>query len=229
MNRGIKYYLLAWGIAVVIFHAVMFLFPDTVLGTDDSAFWIIYVTIFISFIGQAVCSYIYAKKDKKEERFLYIPVVLISYIALLMTLLLALQAMTLRFLPDWFTIIVAILVVAYYAFGVLRTIAAAEMILDTSERVDNQTQVIYSLIARAKALQQVANEEILPFANKVYELFRYSDPMSSSVTASVDNELVMLFEKFSIAVQNGKKDTAEYAYKNIGVKIAERNELCKRK
>lgn len=227
MKNQKRYYWIVWGIALVIFHVIMFVLPDEVLSPKDSRFWVIYVTLLASFIGQAVCSHIYASKEKKEERFLYIPVIMIGYIALLMTLLLALQAIVLKFLPDWFTIIVALLVAVYYAFAVIRTLAAAEMVVAIDKKVAEQTNFVYSMTTKAKALEQSAPAELCPYVKKVYEGFRYSDPVSSVELVSIEEEIKTTYESFAAAVKENKKENAEVVAQSICNLLKERNELCK--
>ncbi len=227
MKNEKKYYIIAWIIVVIIFHVIMFLLPDAMLSPDEGSFWIIYATVMVSFLGQAYCSNLYAKKENKAERFLYIPVVLISYIALLMTLLLALQALTLQFLQDWFTIIVAILVVAFYAFSVLQTVAAAEKVIAVDKKVEQQTNFIKNLAAQAKALEQSTPAEILPQVKRVYEAVRYSDPMSTAALADIENEIKAEYDIFAEAVKQKNAASAEKAASAICNKCNERNALCK--
>lgn len=227
MKKILKYYWFAWLIAVAVFHVILFLLPDTILNSEDSNFWIIYLTVLAGFLGQALCSYLYSKKEKKEERFLYIPVVLISYIALLMTLLLALQAITLQLLPDWFTIIVAVLVLAFYALSVIRTLAAAEMVIAVDAKVERQTGFIRALSVKAKSLEQSASTELRPHVKKVYEGLHYSDPVSSEELASIEEEISKSYETFAASVKKNEKETAEAEAQKLYGLIKERNELCK--
>jgi len=227
MKNEKKYYVIVWIVAVVIFHAVMFLLPDAMLNPTEGSFWVIYLTVMASFLGQMYCSYLYAKKENKKERFLYIPVVLISYIALLMTLLLALQALTLQFLPNWFTVIVALLVVAYYAFAVIRTLAAADMVMAIDKKVEQQTNFIRTLTAQAKALEQSAGAELLPQVKQVYEALRYSDPMSSAELSGIEERIAVQYAAFSKAVRENQTETVGHTALTICNLMKERNEICK--
>lgn len=227
MKNEKKYYIAAWLIVVAIFHVIMFILPSDILNREENRFWIIYVAIFISLIGQAICSLIYANKKSKKERFLYLPVVIIGYIALLVTLLLALQAIVLSFLPDWFTVIVAVLVFGYYALAVIRTMAAADMIVDIDKKVEQKTEVIRMLSAKSNALVQSAPAELRPQAKKVYEALRYSDPMSGDEVTSIELEIEKEFDNFANAVKENKKDAAEGTMQTLCSLIKERNEICK--
>lgn len=227
MKNGKKFYMIAWIIAVLVFNLIMFLLPNKMLDPTEGAFWVIYLTVTASFVGQAVCSFLYAQKEEKKERFLLIPIVYVSYIALLMTLLLALEALTLQFLPVWFTVIVAVIVLAYYAFAVFRTLAAAEMVMEVENKVEQKTEFVRTLTAKAKALEGSAPEELRPVVKMVYESLRYSDPMSSVVLNEVENEIGELYGAFSEAVKRGVAEVVEKKANALCEKLNERNELCK--
>lgn len=227
MKNEKKYYVLAWVIVVAVTNFVFFLLSDKVLGPDKTNFWIIYFTVMVSFIGQAACSLFYANKEKKEERFLLLPVVLISYIALLMTLFLALQALIFQFLPDWFTIIVAIFVMLYYALAVIRTVSAADMIMAVENKVKDQTNVMRTLTARAKALEDMTTGELKSIVKAVYEDFRYSDPISKENVLRLDEEIMNVYEAIVLAVKSNEIEIARKEVENIHSLIKERNELCK--
>ena len=227
MKNGKKFYMIAWIIAVLVFNLIMFLLPNKMLDPTEGAFWVIYLTVTASFAGQAVCSFLYAQKEEKKERFLLIPIVYVSYIALLMTLLLALEALTLQFLPVWFTVIVAVIVLAYYAFAVFRTLAAAEMVMEVENKVEQKTEFVRTLTAKAKALEGSAPEELRPVVKMVYESLRYSDPVSNETVAELDAEIKEKYEKFADAITKKAKKEAEELVEELCVKLQERNEVCK--
>ncbi len=227
MKEAKKYYVVAWVIVVLVFHLIMFLLPKAGFEMQNGTFWVIYFAILVSLIGQAVCSMLYAKKEKKEERFLYIPVVLISYIALLMCLLLALEAILISFLPTWFTVIVAVLVLAFYALSVIRTMAAAEMVMAVGQKVEQRTEFIKSLTARAKAMEQNAPEAYKRQVKRVYEALRYSDPVSTDKLASVDEEIDTVYGRFAEAVKAADKAAVQKEADTLCALVKERNELCK--
>lgn len=227
MKNMKKYYVTAWAIVVVIFHLLVFLIPKTETQVQNKTFWVIYFAVMVSLIGQAVCSYIYAKKETKEERFLYIPVVLISYIALLMSLLLSLEALTIAFLPTWFTVIVALLVLAFYALSVIRTMAAAEMVVEVEKKVSQQTNFIRTLTAQAKALDSNASAKIKSYTTKVYEALRYSDPVSTKEIADMDEQIRVAYQKLEEMVRNADETSVQKETDIVCSLIKERNEMCK--
>lgn len=227
LSRKMKYYIAAWLIAFVVLHIIMFILPDALISPKDGVFWVIYITLMISLIIQGACTLYYAGKEKKQERYLYIPIVLLSYIALLTTMLLALQALELGFLPTWFTIIVAVLVLAFYTLSILQTLTAADMIVETDNRIERQTSLFRSLTAQAHALEQTAPVQLRSQTKKVYEAFRYSDPVSTQMSAPLEAEIQNVYNSFAISVKQNLTDKAGKEAEQLCILIKERNELCR--
>lgn len=227
MDTKKKYYIAAWLIAFVVLQIIMFVLPDVLISPKDGIFWVIYITLMISLIIQGACTMFYAGKEKKQERFLYIPVVLISYIALLSTLLLALQALELGFLPTWFTVIVAVLVLAFYVLSILQTLAAADMVVEVGNKIEQQTSLFHSLTAQARALEQIAPAQLKSQAKKVHEAFRYSDPVSAQMLTSIEIEIQNVYNSFSLSVKQNLSDKANKEAEQLCILIKERNELCR--
>ena len=144
-----------------------------------------------------------------------------------MNLLLALEAVTLSFLPTGFTVIVALLVWAFYALAVIRTIAAVDMVIEIDKKVEQQTGYIRTLTARAKTLEQGAPATVKKQVTKVYEGLRYSDPMSEPQLAEVEGQIQAAYESFAEAVQSGDEKSVEKQADALCNLIKERNELCK--
>lgn len=228
MKNANKYYGVAWGIAVVAFHIIMIAIPKTEIGLEKGSYWVIYLAVMVSLIGQAACTRIYTDKKTKEERFLYIPVVLISYIALLMTLLLSLEAVTLSFLPAWFTVIVALLVLCFYAFAVIRTMAAADMVMEIDKKVEQRTDFMRTLTAKASALTKTVPADRKKQAVKVYEALRYSDPVSCAELKEFDEKLDAAYQHFADVIRQGEDKNAETEADRVCAMVKERNELCRR-
>ena len=228
MKNGMRRYIAAWAVAVAVFNIVALLISNTVFKYKTENFWVVYIAIMLGFIVQAGCSVYYMRQEKKEERFLALPVAIIGYITLLMFLLLGLEAITLQFLPSWFTRMIAVLVMAYYILAVIKTVAAAEIISETQARVERQTSCIYTLTAQAKALEQAALPELRQLSHKVYESFRYSDPVSTEATIELEENIQMEYNKFSVMVKNANQEEAAVIAEKISQMVSERNEICKR-
>ena len=88
MKKGIKFYLPCWAIALAVFNVITFAVPITVnVNKFTPSFWIGYAFITLMFIAQLACSILFFKQDSKEKRFLNIPIISLSYTALLVSMI----------------------------------------------------------------------------------------------------------------------------------------------
>lgn len=95
-----------------------------------------YQSICQMFIAQLACSILFFKQDSKEKRFLNIPVISLSYTALIVSIIVGAVAMVVPFIPYWVGIILDVLIVAFYAIAIISSKAAA----DTIENIDNKVK-----------------------------------------------------------------------------------------
>ena len=228
MRSGKKYYIAAWILAVVIFNTIVFLLPDAILKPGEQRFWAVYITVMVGFIGQFICCMIYTSKQRKKERFLLLPIVYISYSALLVTFLVALQAVVFHFLPDGLTIIIAVFVLVFYSFSIVRSLAAADIVMDMEKRIAEQTKRIYIMTTKAKVLEGVAGKELQELVKNIHEELRFSDPVSIAELISTEEQLQTVFDRFATAVRENRAEDAKKEGSTLCALLKERNELCKR-
>ena len=83
-----KKYAAAWAIFVVVCNVIIFAIPSEIAGMikTGGAFWSSYIMIMLAFIGQLVCAKIAFKESEAERFFLKLPLVTISYIALILSI-----------------------------------------------------------------------------------------------------------------------------------------------
>ncbi len=223
----LKVYVVVWLVAVILFHILMFALPNNLLDPSTGRFWIVYSAIIVSFLGQAGCSWLYASRKRKQERFLMFPVAAIGYTALLASFLLGVEAVAKPFLPDWMVAAAAIAAGAFYALSVVKTAAAAEMVMELEDRVEEQTSRLRSMTAQARALSQSADGDMKKYAKAVYEELRYSDPVSAPQMFSVEEGLKEVYDAFSKAVREKDEVLAAQRAKEFSSLLKARNELCK--
>lgn len=176
MKKGIKFYLPCWAIALAVFNVITFAVPITVnVNKFTLSFWIGYTFITLMFIAQLVCSVVFFKQENNDKRFLNIPVISLSYTALIVSIIVGAVAMAVPFVPYWVGIILDVLIVAFYAIAIISSKAAADTIENIDKKVKAQTFFIKSLTVDAESLlNQSKSDETKAIAKKVYEVIRYS-------------------------------------------------------
>lgn len=227
MNRNFKYYIAAWAVLAVIFNVIAFAAP-AVAGASkfDGAFWSGYVLIMLALIGQLVCAYFALKAKSKEQIFLRLSLVTVSYSALILSFVVGAACMLIPNLPNWVGIILCALILGFTAVSVIKANAAVELVRETDTRVKEKTAFIRMMTVDADNLMARAQtDEAKAMCKKVYEALRYSDPMSSEALSGTESEISKEFTAFAAAVKNGE-NASELADELIAL-IGDRNRMCK--
>jgi hypothetical protein len=227
MNKNFKYYIAAWAVLAVIFNVIAFATP-AVAGASkfDGAFWSGYVLIMLALIGQLVCAYFALKAKSKEQIFLRLPLVTVSYSALILSFVVGAACMLIPNLPNWVGIILCALILGFTAVSVIKANAAVELVRETDTRVKEKTAFIRMMTVEADNLMARAqNGEAKAMCKKVYEALRYSDPMSCNALSGTEAEISEKFSAFAAAVKNGE-NASELADELLAL-IGDRNRMCK--
>lgn len=227
MNKNFKYYIAAWAVLAVIFNVIAFVTPAAAGASKfDGAFWSGYVLIMLALIGQLVCAYFAFKAKSKEQLFLKLPLVTISYSALILSFVVGAACMLIPNLPNWVGIVICALILGFTAISVIKASAAAELVHEMDTRVKEKTAFIRVMTVEAENLMARAQtDETKAMCKKVYEALRYSDPMSSEALSGTEAEISKEFTAFAAAVKNGE-NAADLADELIAL-IGDRNRMCK--
>jgi len=229
MNKNFKYYVGVWAILLVIFNIVTFVSPNEMAGMSkfSGAFWVGYIFITIAFIGQLIVSY-FAFEAKNMQKFFYkIPLIRISWTGLVITLILGVLCMVIPNLPNWVGVIACFVVLGFNAISLANANVAANIVGEIDDKIKSNTLFIKSLITDAEGLiVKAKSEKGKAECKKVYEVLRYSDPMSNEALSGIETEITLKFNQFSGAVNIGSDDIRSIAEELI-VLVEDRNKKCK--
>ena len=230
MKKGFKYYGLIWLICVAVFNVIIFVTPSEIAGISkyDGAFWAGYIFIMLAFIGQAACSYKFFNSENKEQYFLNLPLMTLSYTGLIVSVIAGTICMAIPSLPNWIGVIIAVLVIAFYAVAIVKAQGATEIVAGVDKKIKAQTFFIKSLTIDLETLSAKANnDEMKAEVKKIAEVCRYSDPMSSDALASVEGQIAIKFNALEKAVEENKTDDVKTICEEMNILLADRNKKCK--
>lgn len=224
MNKNFKTYAIIWAISLFAFNVISFVTP-----TDKiDSFWVGYIFITVMFIIQLICSYFFFKQDTKEKVFLNIPIITISYTALITSIIVGTIFMAITKLPIWIAITISLLITAFYLIAIISMKPAINAIENVDKKVNNQTFFIKSLTIDAQTLMaRTNNDKTKILAEKVYEAIRYSDPMSSEALGSCESAITIKFNDFEKAIIENNEVSAKEISKELQILIDDRNKKCK--
>lgn len=222
MNKNQKHYIGIWAVLLVLFNAIAFISPGWITHEKYTAsFWIGYVFITISFVGQLICALSALKEQNLTKLFYKIPLIRVSYTGLIVSFVVGGACMLISPLPYWIGALAAVIVLAVTAISVLKANAAADIVADIDEKISHKTFFIRNLTADAEGLvSRAKTPEDKAVCKKVYEALRYSDPMSSDALTEIEKKIEAQFTVFS-------KDNSADAAEELLLLIGERNRKCK--
>ena len=180
------------------------------------------------FIVQLVCSILFFKDENLGKKFLNMPVMVISFSALIASLIIGGTFMAVPSIPDFLAIIICAVMTGFYAIAIVSAKAGADAVESIDKKVKAQTFFIKSLTVDAQTLiSRAQSDETKALANKVYEAVRYSDPMSNETLAGAESAITLKFNEFANAVAGGDNAYAESSANELLILINDRNQKCK--
>ena len=160
--------------------------------------------------------------------FYNIPLITISYTGLIVMLIVGALAMAIPNLPNWIGIIVCLAVLAFTAISVITAKAAGAIVSGIDEGVQAKTSFIKKITLDAENLVNRAKAPMLKkLCIKVYDAFRYSDPMSNKQLSDIENRIMEEFSMFTDAVLADDLDLTESSANEVITLVEERNSKCK--
>ncbi len=229
MKKGFKTYAIAWAILLVLFNVIAFVSPGwTGVDKYTSSFWIGYVFITICFVGNLLCANSAFKADSARKLFYNVPLITISYTALIVSFVVGGLCMLLSNLSYWLCVIVCAAVLALFAIAIVKANAAADLVERVDDKVKSQTSFIRNMTAEAESLMNRAKSlEVKSACKQVYEALRYSNPMSNDALSVIEEKITMKVDEFSSAVGADDAEKSEEIAGEIVILVADRNKKCK--
>ena len=231
MNKNFKAYALIWGIMLIVFNAVVFLVRPIIPGFDvhyDGRFWIVWAVIIVSFVGNLGCAYRAFRSRNAQITFYNIPLITISCSGVILMLVLSAILMLIPSFPSWAAATVCVLILAFNFIAVIKASWAAETVSAIDEKVKTRTQFVKTETIEAETLMNRAkNTTTKAQCKKVYEVLRYSEPMSSDAVASVEAQISAKMREFAGAVDSEDCEHLQLLADELTVLVKERNARCR--
>lgn len=229
MKKAFKYYFAIWATLLALFNVLAFVS----VGWDGqekytTSFWIGYVFITLSFLGQLACAFYALKDNNLTKTFYSISLVKASYSGLILSFIFGGLCMVISTLPYWIGIILCAIVLAVNVIAIVKAAAAADLVASVDKKIKVKTVFIKMLTADAQTLTaKTAGTDMEALGHKVFEAIRYSDPMSDEALAGVEQRISQKFGELSAAVDARDAALAEEKASDLLLLITERSNKCK--
>lgn len=230
MKKNFKLYIICWAILLALFNVICFVTPNEAAGLNKfgGAFWVGYIFITASFIGQLVCAYIAFKAENLKKLFYNLPLITLSYTGLILTLIFGGLAMAIPNLPAWVGAVICLLILGLNAIAIIKAKAATELVESVDKKISRQIGFIKNLTAEAESLvSHSKSDEVRAECKKVYEAARYSDPMSNIRLADIEEKITAEMQQLSEAVASDDSEIAAAVTRELIALIEDRNKRCR--
>lgn len=225
MKKKVIIYSIIWSLSLILFNLVSFITP---IIERDTLFWVSYITITMSFIGQYICALFVFKTKTSKKVFYRLSLYTTNYFYLGLLLLFSALCLLIKFIPNWIGIILCVGTLVCNIVTLLRSLMAIDAVEKIDTKIETKTFFIKSLIAEAQVLVSTTTKEpYKTIVNKVYESIRYSDPMSNNQLKEIEIKIETLFKSLSSYISNNDYPNAEKASKDLLALINERNAKCR--
>jgi hypothetical protein len=229
MKKTFNFYAILWAVLLVLFNVIAFVSVGWA-GQEKytASFWIGYIFISLSFVGNLICARQAFKADTLQKLFYGISVAYASYVGLVLSFVFGGLCMLISPLPYWVGVILCAIVLTVQILSVLKAQAAVELVTKTDAKIKTQTFFIKSLTIDADTLMaQAKSEAVKAECRKVYEAVRYSDPMSNAALATVEGQITVKFAELSEAVKTDDIEKTVELAKEVLILVGDRNKKCK--
>ena len=233
MKKAFKFYLIAWAIMFALFNIVVVALPKefTILGVTYEKFggasWVTLIVMELCFLLHLVLTAAALNQKNLSGTFYRLPLIRLSYVCVVVTTILAVIAM-LAFVPSWIPLALVLLILAIYAFAILKAGAAAALVEGVDKKMEASTRSMKALYAAAAACaDRCADPELKKPVQKLADALRFADPVSSEATREAENTLRMYLVDLESAVDAADADKIKSACAAMTSALADRNRLSK--
>ena len=226
MKKARDTFLMIWAICFALFNVIVFVVPNENREADN--FWIGYALITVALLGNLISSVV-ALNSKSNAKVLYnIPLVTVSIVEIVVAAVAGAIFMTVTGIETWVAVIVAFIIIAVSAIVSLIAKSTGDTVGDIDDKIKTKTSFIKGITLDAEMLMTSAeNAEIKAEIKKVYEAFRFSDPMSSDALNDVEDRIQNQFNLLSEVVITENTEKVSQVAKDLLSLIDYRNKKCK--
>ncbi len=226
MKKARNNYLIIWAICLALFNIIVFVVPNENQEADN--FWIGYALITAALVGNLACSFIALNSKSNAKVFYNIPLITISIAGIVVSSIAGAIFMTVPGIETWVGIIVSFIILAVVAIASLTAKSAADIVGDIDDKIKTQTSFIKGITLDAEMLMSNASTpEIKDEIKKVYEAFRFSDPMSSDALVDVESRIQNQFNLLQEVTLTEDAEKISQVAKDLLNLIDYRNKKCK--
>ena len=226
MKRARNTFLIIWAICFALYNVIVFVVPNENYGTES--FWIGYALITVALVGNLACSFIALNSKTDAKLFNNIPLITTSIVETVVSSIAGAVFIAVPGIKSWAVVVVSAVILAISAIVSVIAKSTADTVSDIDDKIKSKTSFIKGITLDAELLMSSAgNDEIKAEIKKVYEAFRFSDPMSSDALNDVEDRIQNQFNLLQEVVITENTEKVSQVSKDLLNLIDYRNKKCK--
>lgn len=226
MKRARNTFLIIWAICFALYNVIVFVVPNENYGTES--FWIGYALITVALVGNLACSFIALNSKTNAKLFNNIPLITTSIVETVVSSIAGAIFIAVPGIKSWAVVVVSAIILAISAIVSVIAKSTADTVSDIDDKIKSKTSFIKGITLDAELLMSsAANDEIKAEIKKVYEAFRFSDPMSSDALNDVEDRIQNQFNLLQEVVITENTEKVSQVSKDLLNLIDYRNKKCK--
>lgn len=217
-------------LTVVLLLGVLNLIAFVVPFARTPVFWLAYAFTSAAIVAQLPLSlYAFSRKGGARNSLYGFPIARLATLYLLAQSIIGLLNMALgAWIPFWVALVIEVVMLVLAVIGCMATTAIRDEIQRQDVALQRDVSVMRELQSRTGALVgQAQGSNVQELLRKLADDFRFSDPVSSAVTASLESDLRANMDDLERALNDGDADGVLELCRRTTSLLAERNRLCK--
>ncbi len=226
MKKARNTFLVIWAICFALYNVIVFVVPNENYGTES--FWIGYALITVALVGNLISSFVALNSKSNAKLFNNIPLITTSIVETVVSSIAGAVFIAVPGIESWAVVVVSAVILAVSAIVSLVAKSTADTVSDIDDKIKSKTSFIKGITLDAEMLMSSAeNSEIKAEIKKVYEAFRFSDPMSSDALNDVEDRIQNQFNLLQEVVITENTEKVSQVSKDLLNLIDYRNKKCK--
>lgn len=212
-------------IMLVVYNILVFIIPFDKSG----GFWVGYGFSTLAFILTAAVSFYAFNREELLSKVYGVPLVFVVWSYLVVQLIVGVLEIALQqYIPFQFGIAANAVLLGACAIGLIAVDASKEEIERIDEKVKEKGFYVKTLLADVEGLVGgISDDSVKKVLKELAEAIRYSDPMSNSQLAEIENKIKEKTAALAETVEKSDPDAVKALCGELRQLIAERNGKCK--
>lgn len=211
-------------IAFAVFNLLVFV----IANEKNGVFWMSYAFMCLAFVIQFVSMALSLRSLETETVFMGISLASLSVYYFFAAIFVGAVFMFFQNASFKLAMVLQVLILAIYVIVAILALMSRNVVQDVNDNLKENVEAIKTLNVNIDIfVPQVSDPSLKKALKKVSETIKYSDPMSNSAVADIEEQIMQTVNTLRIHIENNNNSEAIQTCKDIEVLFLQRNSLLK--